>query len=1095
MATSLLETNQLTFTTDGVTIGARMTATADTFSFVGDSSAAVLLTGVASPVSGSDAATKSYVDAAAAGLDWKDAVVAATTVNGTLATAYANGQTIDGVVLTTGDRILIKDQTSGVENGIYTVNASGAPTRATDMPVGDAASGDAIFVVQGTLCAGCAYVCTNASGSDVVNTDALVFSPFAAPLTYTGGDGIDITGTSIAVDTTVVRTSGTQTVAGAKTFTSVVAASAGVTVPDSQTIAVGTGTDLTIQHNGTNSLVSSSGGDLIIDNTNVTGSTIAQLGTDTSATDFQVQNNSGTALFTVAGSGQVDVAGNIDASGGINIDADNQFLTIGAGGDLAIHHDGTDSVINSQEGSLYITNSAFNGNLLINNIFNDMILDNASAAGSTINRLGSTSAATDFQVQNSSSSALFTVLGSGQVDIGGNLDVTGGINIDADNVALTVGAGNDLSITHNGTNTVMTSTTGDLVIDNTNTIGSTIAQLGTDTNATDFQVQNNTGTGLFIVDGSGLVTVTSRIAGVATPTAGTDAANKDYVDNAATPPGGADTELQFNNAGAFGGISTVTTNGTNMSFSGGDLTLADNDSIIVGTGSDLTITHDATDSVVTSTTGNLVIDNTNATGETILRLGTDTNATYVGVHNNSDLDVVKFYADQTSTFNGDTTTHGDVVRNVTVATITTAGDTTYTATNMKGGIINRDPNGAARADTTDTAANIVANIHDCVVGSSYEFVVRNTADAAETITISGGTNVTTDGTFTVLQNEVRRFELVVTNATVSTEAVTIYALTSNGEGAATPPGGSTTQIQFNNAGSFGGISTITTDGTNMSFSGGDLTLADNDSIILGTGSDLTMIHNGTNSLFTSTTGDLIIDNTSATGSTIFNLGTDTAATDFQVQNDSASSALTIFGTGLFNLPCPSYSGAPGVVGTSFKVDGTTYTDSSTAGSGTATAHAFHAIAQPTLAATNASVTTTTAATLYIANAPAAGTNQTITSSYALHVAAGDVKVGGDVYGNSFSATSDATLKTNIHSLADPLRTLKKIEGYSYNWKDENVSKNTQWGVLAQQLEEVGLDNLVNQGVNKSVNYLGLVPLLIEAVKELSKEVEVMRKRR
>ncbi len=63
---------------------------------------------------------------------YKRSVRVATTQNGALATAFAHGQTVDGVVLTIGDRILLKDQTNGAENGIYTVNLSGAPTRAVD---------------------------------------------------------------------------------------------------------------------------------------------------------------------------------------------------------------------------------------------------------------------------------------------------------------------------------------------------------------------------------------------------------------------------------------------------------------------------------------------------------------------------------------------------------------------------------------------------------------------------------------------------------------------------------------------------------------------------------------------------------------------------------------------------------------------------------------------------------------------------------------------------------------------------------------------------------------------------------------------------
>jgi len=58
-------------------------------------------------------------------IKWKEPARATTTVNGTLATAYENGDTIDGVVLVTGDRILIKDQSTGSENGVYVVEATG----------------------------------------------------------------------------------------------------------------------------------------------------------------------------------------------------------------------------------------------------------------------------------------------------------------------------------------------------------------------------------------------------------------------------------------------------------------------------------------------------------------------------------------------------------------------------------------------------------------------------------------------------------------------------------------------------------------------------------------------------------------------------------------------------------------------------------------------------------------------------------------------------------------------------------------------------------------------------------------------------------
>jgi hypothetical protein len=77
-------------------------------------------------------AVKAYVDNSVQGLSWKTSVRVATTTAGTLASDFENGDTVDGVTLATGNRILIKNQSSGGENGIYVVNVSGAPTRATD---------------------------------------------------------------------------------------------------------------------------------------------------------------------------------------------------------------------------------------------------------------------------------------------------------------------------------------------------------------------------------------------------------------------------------------------------------------------------------------------------------------------------------------------------------------------------------------------------------------------------------------------------------------------------------------------------------------------------------------------------------------------------------------------------------------------------------------------------------------------------------------------------------------------------------------------------------------------------------------------------
>ena len=112
----------------------------------------------------------------------------------------------------------------------------------------------------------------------------------------------------------------------------------------------------------------------------------------------------------------------------------------------------------------------------------------------------------------------------------------------------------------------------------------------------------------------------------------------------------------------------------------------------------------------------------------------------------------------------------------TVLTSNTAGAVTYTAANLIGGLILRDPAGANRSDVTPTAADIVAGIAGAIVGSSFEFIIRNTADAAETITLTAGTDVTLSGTMTIAQNNSKWFLAVCTNVGSGTEAVTIYSL-------------------------------------------------------------------------------------------------------------------------------------------------------------------------------------------------------------------------------------------------------------------------------------------------------------------------------
>ena len=122
----------------------------------------------------------------------KATVRAATIAAGTLATSFEAGDAIDGVTLVAGDRILIKNQGTGSENGIYVVEATGTPTRAFDLESGVSANGVFVWIEEGTVNANTGHICTSATGSDVVGTDALAFTQFDVVKTLTvtrGGTG------------------------------------------------------------------------------------------------------------------------------------------------------------------------------------------------------------------------------------------------------------------------------------------------------------------------------------------------------------------------------------------------------------------------------------------------------------------------------------------------------------------------------------------------------------------------------------------------------------------------------------------------------------------------------------------------------------------------------------------------------------------------------------------------------------------------------------------------------------------------------------------------------------------------------------------
>lgn len=152
------------------------------------------VTGV-TPTADAHFATKGYVDGVSQGLDIKEAVKVATTANITL----SGTQTIDGVAVSADERVLVKNQTTSSQNGLYLCKAS-TWTRTDDLAAGADASSVFVFVDQGSTNADNGFVCTSNKGSAVVGTNNLAFTQFSGAGNLTGGDGITKSGNEFSVD-------------------------------------------------------------------------------------------------------------------------------------------------------------------------------------------------------------------------------------------------------------------------------------------------------------------------------------------------------------------------------------------------------------------------------------------------------------------------------------------------------------------------------------------------------------------------------------------------------------------------------------------------------------------------------------------------------------------------------------------------------------------------------------------------------------------------------------------------------------------------------------------------------------------------------
>ncbi len=206
---------------------------------------------VATPTDSAHIATKGYVDAARQGLDVKQSVRVASTAPVAIASALEAGDLIDGVTLVAGDRVLLKNQSTATENGIYVAVASGAASRSSDangtVDTGELKPGTFTFVEEGTVNSDKGFVVSN-DGTITIDATAITWTQFSGAGSFTAGDGISQDGNTINVNVVANRTAITG---DAVDISANYVGQSSITTVGTITAGVWNGTDVAIADGGT----------------------------------------------------------------------------------------------------------------------------------------------------------------------------------------------------------------------------------------------------------------------------------------------------------------------------------------------------------------------------------------------------------------------------------------------------------------------------------------------------------------------------------------------------------------------------------------------------------------------------------------------------------------------------------------------------------------------------------------------------------------------------------------------------------------------------------------------------------------------------
>lgn len=432
---------------------------------------------------------------------------------------------------------------------------------------------------------------------------------------------------------------------------------------------------------------------------------------------------------------------------------------------------------------------------------------------------------------------------------------------------------------------------------------------------------------------------------------------------------------------------------------------------------------------------------------------------------------------------------------------------------------------SAIAATTTNISNFasVTIIDDVTLSDGDRVVVKNQIDTTEngvykynlaTLTLSrssdaaAGNSANGSAIFVYSGTTGGDKSYVVTNDTnVNWDSGVIWSLMSSVTAA-----GSDTQVIYNNSGSYSASSSfifnksttipVLSIGSNASCTTATIDIGagtNTHSVInLGSGTGTTSIDSHGSGVFTMTSNDSVVNLFGTNASNSISIGSGLTSGSMNIGNSLMSGSINMYG-GQLNLGNTSTTsvvllstGDSGSIqmntgtASTLNANGGDFNIQCGAGNGTGSGGNVILQAGSSVSGDDGNII------LRLASSNSGTIDNIVQFQSSVGSELGKFDNTGKMYANVFQSTSDEKYKTNINVLTNSLSVVKNINGCSFRWKNEFPGNDNKlhFGVIAQQLESIGLGNLVSTSDNsKTVNYMGIIPLLIEAIKELSEKID------